>query len=198
MDDKDLRILWDIMPKRNKHILGVTSLWMMIPIINTNISHLSGLLGAVCTASTLFWFDPHQNSLLHKADKYLSTNFIITLFIYTIFDMINNNSIILFSSLSGTTCMFYIISNEYFICKEHNYQLIAHLLFRYSIFLWSYMIMVQSKNIHSEILAVTIGYSTNVSVMFFLKSWEKYSYWSSCIVTSLLVMSTDLIKLYKS
>ena len=69
--------LWDNMPKRNKHILGVTSLWMMIPIINTNISHLSGLLGAVCTASTLFWFDPHQNSLLHKADKYLSIQFLI-------------------------------------------------------------------------------------------------------------------------
>uniref|UniRef100_A0A6C0CDQ9 Uncharacterized protein n=1 Tax=viral metagenome TaxID=1070528 RepID=A0A6C0CDQ9_9ZZZZ len=191
--------LWDNMPKRNKYILGVTSLWMMIPIINTNISYLSGLLGAVCAASTLFWFDPHQNSLLHKADKYLSTNFTITLFIYTIFDIINNNSsILLFSSLSGTTCMFYIISYNYFESEMHNYQLIAHLLFRYSIFLWSYMIMVQSKNIQNEILVVTIGYSINVSVMIFLKSWKNYSYWNNCIATSLLVMGTDLIKLYKS
>jgi hypothetical protein len=57
--------------------------------------------------------------------------------------------------------------------------------------------MVQSKNIQNEILAVTIGYSINVSGMFFLKSWKKYSYWNSCIATSLLVMSTDLIKLKK-
>ena len=190
--------LWDNMPKRNKYILGVTSLWMMIPIINTNISHLSGLLGAVCAASTLFWFDPHQDSLLHKADKYLSTNFAITLFIYTIFDIINNNSyILLFSSLSGTTCIFYNLSYMYFQYEMYNYQLIAHLLFRYIIFLWSYMIMVQSKNIQNEILTVTIGYSINISGMIFLKSWKNYSYWNSCIATSLLVMSTDLIKLKK-
>ena len=58
--------------------------------------------------------------------------------------------------------------------------------------------MVQSKNIHSEILAVTIGYSINVLGMIFFKSWEKYSYWNSCNATFLLVMGTDLIKLYKS
>jgi hypothetical protein len=184
------------MPNRNKHILGVTSLWMMIPIINTNMSHLCGLLGAVCTASTLFWYDPYQNSLLHKADKYLSINFALTLSIYTINDIIyNNTSIILFTSLSGSTLILYNLSNHLFKNEKHGYQLIAHLLFRYSIFLWSYMIMIESKNVYSEILTVTIGYLINISGMIFLKSWDNYSYWNSCFATSLLVMTSDLIKL---
>jgi hypothetical protein len=188
--------LWHNMPNRNKHILGVTSLWMMIPIINTNMSHLCGLLSAVCTASTLFWYDPYQNSLLHKADKYLSINFALTLSIYIINDIIyNNTSIILFTSLSGSTLILYNLSNYLFKKEQHNRQLIAHLLFRYSIFLWSYMYMVESKNVYSEILTVTIGYLINISGMIFLKSWDNYSYWNSCFATSLLVMSSDLIKL---
>jgi hypothetical protein len=155
------------------------------------MSHLCGLLGAVCTASTLFWYEPYQNSLLHKADKYLSINFALTLSIYTI----NNTSIILFTSLSGSTLILYNLSNYLFKKEQHNRQLIAHLLFRYSIFLWSYLIMVKSKNVYGEILTVTIGYLINISGMIFLKSWDNYSYWNSCFATSLLVMSTDLIKL---
>lgn len=58
--------------------------------------------------------------------------------------------------------------------------------------------MIESKNVYSEILTVTIGYLINISGMIFLKSWDNYSYWNSCFATSLLVMNTDLIKLYKS
>ena len=191
--------LWDNMPIRNKHILGITSLWMIIPIINTHMSYLCGLLGSVCTASILFWYDPRQNSLLHKADKYLSINFCLTLLAYTVIDIINNNSsIILYTSLSGSTLILYNLSNFYFKIEKHNNQLIAHLLFRYSIFLWSYIIMVESKNVYHEIVIISMGYLLNISEMILLKSWDNYSYWNSCFVTSLLVMNTNLIKLYKS
>jgi|LakMenEpi03Aug12_release.lakeMendotaPanAssembly.Ray.scaffolds.fasta_scaffold140815_2 hypothetical protein len=185
--------LWNKMPKRNKYILGVSSLWMIIPIINTQISNLSGLLGAVCTASTLFWYDPRQASLLHKADKYLSLSFAFTLSGYTIIDIIfYNSSIILFTTLSGSTLIFFNLSDYLFKQEKYNYQLIAHLSFRYSIFLWSYIIM--NKLSYYDILITTIGYLINILGMLIIKSWDYYSYFENCSVIFNLVLITNLIK----
>ena len=71
------------LPKRNKCILGVTSLWMILPIAHGMLQWLQGDIGVrqkvslfiialccSCCSSTIFWLDARTGSLFHKLDKF--------------------------------------------------------------------------------------------------------------------------------
>ncbi len=166
------------MPIRNKRILGSTSLWMIILILNCNLSPFCGLLGASCCASTLFWFNPEQKSLRHRADKSLSSYYSISLLFYTIYRICKYNyPILLFTSLSGSTVIFFNLSDYFFKCKKYNIQLVSHLLFRYSIFWWSFTVFNEIETYYYNFLIISSGYLTHILLFLVMKEWDDYNFY---------------------
>jgi hypothetical protein len=168
---------------KNKHILGVTTLWILYLIIytfNNNINIIIAvLLTSICVVSTLFWSNPKSNSFLHKADKFLAYLFLIVMLLYSIkiklhiFKLI----IILLSIL-----LFYGMSYIFFIKEYTILQCISHLIFRYICFWWCYIIIVPNQsNLISKFIIISIGYFTHIIVLYNI-NLHKLNYWFSCLL----------------
>ena len=171
--EKDIKYI----PYNNKHILGITSLWMCIPIyyglysFDYNIIILSLLLSCVCLVSTLFWSNPKGNSFLHKLDKICVWIFFITLL------FINNNFILI-----GLIFILYIMSFIFFIKNYNTLQFISHLLFRYVFYWWCHIVMVPiNVNFIYTFIIISIGYFSHVLLLYNINI-QKITYWYSCIL----------------
>jgi hypothetical protein len=167
----------------NEHIIGVTSLWMTIPIydvyytsndlllINTAI-----FLNCICFVSTLYWSNP-RNIILLKLDRFLVTLF----FLLMIFNSINIEIYKLINILI-LIILFYILSHIFYKMKYILLRLISHLTFRYIFYWWCHIIMISNKsNLLSDFITITIGYITHVIILYNINLY-KLNYWVSCLI----------------
>ena len=169
-------------PMKNKHIIGITSLWMIIPVYYNVYTSASALLLAACIASTLFWNDPKGNSPRHKADKILAWAFCIQMILlaeqkkHTI-----QNSSIALLILYGTAC--FMLSHIFFKIKYYTMQLIAHLLFRYTLYWCAHALIVpKKKTCVKGFLIISAAYCAHIALL-----WHAIdiinNYWILCLIT---------------
>jgi hypothetical protein len=183
-------------PGRSKHILGVTSLWMAIPICNGVLTlreswqggtaTLTLVLTLVCLASTMFWSDPRGGSFWHKADKILAWIFGVAMVWCTLLPgdgrKLDN---LTFGSIVFSIFFFFLISDVFFRKKQDDLQLLAHLLFRYAFYWWSHLLLIPVEaHFWSGFLVMTLGYFGHILFMYKLLGRmacgsHQTSYWVS-------------------
>lgn len=116
----------NIMPNKNKIILGISILWIIPLIIHSY--HLKLYIFCcnliiINIASYIYWYNYKINSLLHKIDKYSVILCFTYIFIYERFIYFIINSLLLLLP--------YILSSISSINNNFNIQLYSHQLFRY-------------------------------------------------------------------
>jgi hypothetical protein len=173
------------LPYPNKVVLGVTSLWMVVPVgwgllqlarPNPGEWVLTVCLALVCAASTAFWRDPKSGSWLHKLDKGLAWVFMGIMGWYSRREL---------EALPLVVCSivcFFLLSNHYFQHNMDAEQLAAHLMFRYVSYWWAYFCIVPSR---SE-LAFTVMSVVYFSHAFLLydgleRNLFQYTYCTHCL-----------------
>ena len=184
------------MPGRNKHILGITSLWMTIPVCNGILTlreswkggtaTLSLILTLVCLASTMFWSDPKSGPFWHKADKILAWIFGVAMVWCTVLPGEGRNLDAVTSCTIVFSILFFFLISDFFFRKNlADLQLLAHLLFRYVFYWWSHLLLVPTEAYFwSGFLVMTVGYFGHIACMYKLLDRmtgvvHQESYWIS-------------------
>lgn len=183
---------------QHKYILGLTSLWLYIPLVlNIYENGLTKynffyniLLFITCKISTIFWGYFFYGSLLHKLDNLFAT----LSFIFLLYNSKNINHYI----LTILTLIFYILACYYHNKKNNDKVLLYHLLFRIIGFYWTLVIF---SNISFNIFII----KTILIILYILKlskNFEKIktindnklennfiSYYNAGIIETLLIIS---------
>jgi hypothetical protein len=132
------------MPEYSKLVLGVTSVWMLIPVVWGDNMVLQVALAVVGLVSTLFWADPRRNSYLYMADKLIA-------WLYGAILMWFDPNVP--AALIVLAC--FLVSFWCFETGRYHFQLAAHLLFRYCFYCWSYSAIMKDTTV---LPLVSIGY----------------------------------------
>ena len=184
------------LPIKNTRILGITTLWMLIPILISNSKYnlLKYSLSCCCLFSTIFWFKPKDNSLFHNLDR-LSAYIYLFILLYTSYNTLNHYLLIL---LLINILIFYSLSYYYFYKDNHDYQLICHLLFRYFFYMWSHFVLIDYN-----IIIITIGYISHIYLIYNEKIYNEkninftskevileYLYVIYCIISIVIIFIT--------
>ena len=184
------------MPPQNKHILGVTSLWMAILICygtfqrsgNDGMAMLAMLLTAVCLVSTLFWSDLKGDSFLHKADKLLVWTYCAAMMWCAVHcrkgRKLHFTTFALFVVL---ILVCFLLSDVFFRMNSPGLQLLAHRFFRYVFYWWPHAMMVPAETeFVYGFLVMSVGYFGHILFMYFFLDWrltwrqQGSGYWISC------------------
>ena len=188
---------------QHKYILGLTSLWLYIPLIlniyengNTNYNFFNNiLLFITCKISTIFWGYFFYGSLLHKLDRFFATFLIIVLDYLALYNLNYINSIlIIFIPL------FFYIAYYYSLINKQNKNLIYHIIFRYFGF-WLVM-NIFLNNIINFINFILFSIFYLLYILKLSKNFEKIkiisgnnleknftSYYNAGIIETLLIIS---------
>jgi hypothetical protein len=194
------------LPKKNKLILGITSLWMIIPLthgifkwiqyeIGIGQKSLIVILACSCLSSLIFWSDARSGSLFHRLDKLCAINYIICMIITTSYPESH-------SVLSANMCIpllfsmttLFLLGDMCFKINKYDYQLIFHILFRYIGYWWGHLLLVlEEKNFASAIVILTFGYFSHIIVFTeFIRRRRlvitKNTYWKSCAIMGLWII----------
>ncbi len=76
------------LPKRNKLVLGATSLWMLLPMAHGavhwsqgGLTHGQGCvvaaLACACVSSVVFWSDARRGSTFHVLDRFSAVQYVV-------------------------------------------------------------------------------------------------------------------------
>lgn len=171
-------------PAPNTHILGVTSLWMLVPVCYGLQHHaaLSALLAAVCLVSTLFWSNPKGGSAMHKADKCLSWVFCGSMLWCSRGRLDTWTTGVIVESI----LVFFLLSDFFSRTNRPGLQLFSHLMFRYAFYWWAHLLMVPAEShFLTGCAIVSVGYFGHVLCLYSLVDWkstpmQQYWYWASC------------------
>ena len=137
-------------PQANQYILGVTSLWLLIPgllgLWRFDGTWIAGgvitLCFVCCGASTLHWQHCVEHSTLHNADRKLAVLFFVTLsaFIYCGYPT-RQLPLGTWMVLPGAVALFYIGARY---CVYRNWilgNLVCHLMFRFLGYWWTFLVI---------------------------------------------------------
>jgi hypothetical protein len=169
---------FDAMPLSNTHILGVTSLWMGIPIfygaLNAGKDGFLGLLActltAVCAVSVVFWLDPVRDSAVCKAKQALSWVFAAELVWFSASTGLDPTGLFI---LVACVVFLYLMSNLFIQHKWWPLQLITHVLFRFAFYWWVHLLMVPPlRNESTAFLTLTLSYFTHVLALYRGLCWK--------------------------
>jgi len=136
-------------PEKNKYILGISSLWILLLFNNSLLLSLNIILLSII--SPIFWYKYEINSIYHKLDKLLVWTMILLNIKNALIKLYISTSIILFSLI----IFFYYLSEIFIIKRKFKYQILSHLLFRYFFFIWIYLTIF--NNLYN-IPYITFGY----------------------------------------
>jgi hypothetical protein len=193
------------LPKKNKLILGITSLWMTIPLthgifkwieyeIGVGQKSLIIILSCTCFSSLIFWFDARSGILFHKLDKICAINYVICMIITSTFsdNKVLSMDICIFLLLS--LIILFLLGDICFKINKYDYQLIFHILFRYIGYWWGHLLLVlEDKNFASAIVILSVGYFGHIIVFNeFIRRRHliitKNMYWKSCAILGLWII----------
>lgn len=182
----------EIYKNENKNVLGITSVWLLIPVINGILSNefhkniLSIHILLCCIFSILWWKNPKSFTFLQKLDKHCAN----TLFIHVLY-YINEYSrylIVFFTVFS------FIYTEK---LRRKNYivhSIWSHLLFRYFSFICCY----KETNINYEnlkensIMLITGNYFINIIIL--IETYNpNYNYYVLIFYNTLFVIITNVL-----
>lgn len=141
------------MPELNKTVLKYNSFWILtlvIPTYYNNDYYLVFIETAISIFSYLYWHHFTHNSIYHNLDKFFVCSFIIYIYRYSYFYYLTY--VLLYLALN---C--FLLCNVFIDYNRYDYQLISHSCFRYFIFAWAYLIILDFSN-YISLLFITIGY----------------------------------------
>ena len=188
---------------QHKYILGLTSLWISIPLILNIYENgftkynffYNILLFITCKISTIFWGYFFYGSLLHKLDRFFATLLIIVLDYLALYNL-NYINIILIILIPA----FFYIGHHYHLIKKQNKVLIYHIIFRYFGFWLTMNIFLTNTINYINFILFSIFYL--LYILKLLKNLEKIkilndnrldknfiSYYNSGIIETLLIIS---------
>jgi hypothetical protein len=193
------------LPKKNKLILGITSLWMTIPLthgifkwieyeIGVGQKSLIIILSCTCFSSLIFWFDARSGILFHKLDKICAINYVICMIITSTFSDNNVLSMDICIFLLLSLIILFLLGDICFKINKYDYQLIFHILFRYIGYWWGHLLLVlEDKNFASAIVILSVGYFGHIIVFNeFIRRRHliitKNMYWKSCAILGLWII----------
>ena len=201
------------LPKKNKLILGITSLWMIIPLthgiykwvqyeIGIGQKSLIVILYCSCISSLIFWYDARSETLFHRLDKLCAINYVACIIITTLYP--DSNSILsidicILLLLSMSTL--FLLGDICFKINMYNYQLLFHILFRYIGYWWGHLLLVlEEKNLISAITILSFGYFGHIIVFneFIRRKRliiKNNTYWKSCAILVLWIVFCGKIHL---
>jgi len=159
-------------PNKNKYILGISTLWILIlfkqSIMISSLLSLNILLLSII--SPIFWYKYELNSIYHKLDKIFVWTLVFINLKIAIIKLYISTTILFFSLI----ILFYYFSEIFVIKKKFVYQLISHLLFRYFFFLWIYLTIF---NDFSDLPLITCGYIIhNYYLYIIIRKYNIYNY----------------------
>ena len=168
------------MPAQSKHVLGVTSLWMILPAYHGmgRLPALAAVLACVCAVSTTFWANPVWGSAMHKADKAVSWVFTMGMLLHSEREFLTLTPFIVF---------FFLLSDAFFRREWHVLQLAAHLGFRYVFYVWSHMVLWGDVG---ALARMTIGYVAHVAFVYFAVDYRFY--WLSALASAISIVVLGL------
>ncbi len=169
-------------PPQNKHVLGVTSLWMLVPVYH-GLSHgpapLAALLACVCAVSTVFWSNPVWGSPMHMADKVFSWMFTAAMVWYSA-----DLEVSVLVPLMASILVFFLLSDVFFRRDLPVLQLLAHLLFRFCFYVWCHVLMVDCWRC---LELMTAGYVGHAALVYFFVDYKYY--WASCAALATVLIT---------
>lgn len=178
---------------QHKYILGLTSLWLYIPLIlniyENGFTKYNLLLFITCNTSTIFWGYFFLGSFFHRLDNLFAG----LLFIFLTYNSKSKSHYI----LNILTLIFYILAFYYHNKKNNNKVLLYHLLFRIVGYYWTLAIF---SNITFNIIIIK-PILMILYILKLLKNLEKIkilndnrldknfiSYYNSGIIETLLII----------
>jgi hypothetical protein len=121
-----------------KYILGITSLWILIPIYFGFITYngiLTLIMAITCTISTLMWYEGIYGSLLYKLDLLCARLTFVSLILLN-----EKNTIQMLFAVF--VLFFYILTSYLHSNNMMNIAIWGHIMFRYTAFWWLYVSIV--------------------------------------------------------
>jgi len=184
---------------QHKYILGLTSLWLLIPFIlniyENGFTKYNFLLFITCKISTIFWGYFFYGSLFHRLDRFFATLSLIVLDIIS-FNKLNYINIIFIICIP----LFFFIARYYYLINQQNKVLIYHLIFRYFGFLLTINVLLINITNYIDFILFSIFYLLHILKL--SKNFEKIknisgnnlekkfiSYYNSGIIETLLIIS---------
>ena len=195
------------LPKRNKCILGVTSLWMIMPIahgmvqwfqdgIGVGQKAVIAALSCSCLSSTMFWFDARRGSVFHKLDKLSAVQYVVCMVFVTALPGKSGRAL---STGVGTflplsMISLFLLGDMCFKRSMYDLQLSLHLLFRYAGYWWGHLLLVPGENnFPAGFVILSVGYFGHIigfnevarrQGLFLTEDL----YWSSCAILALWIL----------
>ena len=192
------------LPKRNKCILGVTSMWMLFPIAHGMLQWVKGdvdngqkaviiALCCSCSASTIFWFDAKTGSLFHKLDWFSAVQYFTCMILVTAMPGKGSHVLSPAVSMFLPLCIIilFLLGDMCFERRMYKLQLLFHILFRYAGYWWAHLLLVPTEaNFSVAFLILTVAYFGHILLFDLLARrrdvlWTRNLYCTSC---ALLVM----------
>jgi hypothetical protein len=196
---KDVREL----PDRNKLVLGVTSLWMLLPIthgvlrwsqhrVTQGQLFLIMALTCSCLSSTMFWSDARRGSMFHILDKCSAVLYLAcVMFVAATGAGERQLSVKLQVLLPAATIALFVLGDMFFKRRRYDHQLAFHLLFRYLGYWYGHLLLVpEETHFATACLSLSLGYFGHIAG---LCAWARtqnvmQSYSRSCVTLLLWVL----------
>lgn len=185
------------LPIQNRHIMGVTSLWFLIPIAyglsldNLSKRHYGTIALAVALlilvgVSTLFFANAKENSWLHKADIGMFTVCVVLMIILSFLPGRTVEHVLL-GAIALFCVVLHALSSTFFKMAYDELQLWAHLNYRYVAYLWVHLTMVPTEASFVGYVVITVAYFAHVVLIYHVMDWSATSiqqelYWISCVL----------------
>ena len=144
-------------------VLGVTSLWMLLPCLvalqrmDLAFIHILFCLHLVilCTASVVFWYHPLKGTTWHQLDRCCAATFIFNTACYLMLTHPSIESVVLWLAL--TVCAAW--GSHFFWLQGSSWcHLLMHLVFRYVAYWGAHAILVNNAISPSETMLITRMY----------------------------------------
>jgi hypothetical protein len=206
---KDVRDL----PDRNKLVLGVTSLWMLVPLAHGVFSwsqhrvtqgqlFLIMALTCSCLSSTVFWSDARSGSMFHILDKCSAVLYLIcVLFVSATGQGEREFSAELQVFFSTATLALFMLGDIFFKRRRYDHQLAFHLLFRYVGYWCGHLLLVpEETHVARACLSLSLGYFGHIAGMCVWAGGKsaqqtRDAYWGACAALAVWVLACGQLHL---
>ena len=161
------------LPRRSQTVLGVTSMWMLVPVVHTDLAiTMRAALAVTCAVSVLFWSAPVDNSALHVLDKACALFVLSLLSLY---------SPALLTALCGLLVA--LLFRRACVARSVRAQLWWHVLFRFVFYHWIMVVGNSARHVWHSAL-----YFAHIAVLQSTHDW----YWAHVLTAAATMAGSSL------
>lgn len=191
-----------VIPAQSQYILGVTSLWLLLPafygvksFFNRTPQIYSGLLGLLLLSTSLIsllnWRYYHPRSLIWKIDVFCALTTYIALTLYSCF----YTSFSIFLKFCFPICVFFFYMSSNILSQRCHFALscLSHLTFRLFGFWWAYYALTHTNPANTIVFSIilTVIYYLHI-LLTLLQVWGRQEF-QACYIRGTLQMAVIII-----